>query len=181
MVPGKLSPAEETSLVTSLRARMKRRFGLKRDRRGVALIELIVSLIVIATASVGTTIAFFSAYGMLQQQRHRMRANEFLREETEYWQGRVHLISRLSEHERQQPRSWRDVIIDPRGPGAQDDVVGRIRRESIVAKNIIQTPQNPDYYEIPVVIQWEEPPLVPGDNPIPMEEKLVSYWIPANQ
>jgi len=171
--------------VTRLRARMKRSLRLRCDRRGVTLLELLVALVVIATATFGTTIAYFTAYGSLQEQRHRMRANDILRAEIEYWHGRIHAGHANyvfpTSFEMQQPTDWKKVTIDPRGPGTQDDIVGFVRRDPIGVFDDPETKQSPDYYIIAVVIRWVEPPRIPGGEPYEIFLHLESYWIEAVQ
>lgn len=164
--------------MTRLRARMMRRFRLRRDRAGFTLIELLVGMIVIATAAVGTTIAFYSAYGSLAEQRHRMRANDLLRAEMEKWTGRIHIASVFpGPRELQQPTQWEEVLIDPRGPGDADDIWGEVRRQAIVPVDEVDTPQNPDYYELSILIRWWEPAKVPGESAVQVTQELTSFWL----
>ena len=169
--------------MTRLRALMVKRFKLRRDRAGFTLIELLVGMIVIATAAVGTTIAFYSAYGSLAEQRHRMRANALLRDEMEKWTGRIHILSVFpNPRELQAPTAWEEVLIDPRGPGDGDDIWGEIRRQPIVAVNDpngLDTPQDPDYYELTILIRWWEPAKLPDESPVQITQQLRAFWLPS--
>ncbi|MBS1261366.1 MAG: hypothetical protein MAG453_00687 [Calditrichaeota bacterium] len=150
------------------------------SRPGVTLIELVVALVVIGTAAVGTTIAVFNAYGQLQRQRHRMTANEFLRAEVEYWQGRIH-IAMPTPAEMSSRGPERVVTIDERSPGnAHDDIIGVVRREPIEAHVLINTTNTLQYYwEIPVVINYTEPTWVFDGEEVDLEYRLVGYWLEA--
>lgn len=166
--------------MTRLRRRGSRSSLLRRNRRGVTLIELIVALVVIAVASVGTAIAFFNTWGYLYNQRLRMRANAELRQEVEYWQGRVHAA--FPTNNEMQATGWREVILDERGPGASDDVVAQIRREVIVPHvyaEVTSTEQSYVMYEIPVVIKYDQPTWALDEDPVEVQYTLVGYWLPA--
>ena len=167
--------------MTRLRARIIKPIRLQRNRRGLTLIEMLVALIVIATASVGTTIAFYTAYGSLQEQRHRMRANDLLRREIEVWQGRIHASGKIfpTTYEQQQPTDWEEVLLDGRGPGHEDDIYAEIRRESLEIINLRDTPQDPDYCVVNTVIRWWEPSRIPGEPPVQIEQSLYAFMLPS--
>lgn len=144
----------------------------------MTLIELLVGMIVIATAAVGTTIAFHSAYGSLGEQRRRMRANDLLRNEMEKWTGRIHITSVFpGERELQQATVWEEVLIDPRGPGDADDIWGEVRRQPIKKMDVEDSPQDPDFYEVSVLIRWWEPARTPDGSPVQITQELTSFWL----
>ena len=151
---------------------------LRRSRPGVTLIELVVALVVIATAAVGTTVAVFNAYGQLQRQRHRMTANQYLRQEVEYWQGRIH-SAMPSVPEMNTRSEKRLVIIDERNPGnTQDDIVGYVFREPLKAHILVSSSVTKQYYwEIPVVIEYTEPSWSFTGQPVDLQYRLVGYWL----
>lgn len=158
------------------RTRILRWVRFRRDRRGVTLIELMVGLLVIATAAVGASIAIFNAYGQLQRQRHRLIANHYLRNEVEYWQGRVH-SALPTEREISQPGPRRTVIIDPRDPSTtNDDITAEVRRGPLKPISMDYAEEY-FYWEIPVTITYTEPSWVVGGEDAIVSYTLVGYWL----
>lgn len=142
--------------------RLLKMLRLRRSRPGMLLIEVMVGLTVVAIASIGTGIAFSSAYDQLIRQRHHMSANRFLRAEAEHFMGRIHCD--LPDWTTLAARSTREVILDTRGPGTQDDLVAFVQRSPVkfhVRDNVpIANQSNPrayDFYEFTVTVSYPEP------------------------
>jgi len=151
------------------------KLSLKR-RKGMTLVELLIGLIVMSIAAVGTATAFWSSYGQLERQRHRMRANQLLRQYTEKYQGLVHCYPPTEIMANQYSR-WEDVVIDPKGPGDSDDVIGQIRRWPIGKETVENSAKAVDYNEVVVEIVY---PKNPRDHELYDNQvylKLVSYWL----
>jgi prepilin-type N-terminal cleavage/methylation domain-containing protein len=149
--------------------------SLKR-RKGMTLVELLVGLTVMSIAAVGTATGFWSAYGQLERQRHKMRANQLLRQYTEKYQGLIHTYPPTEIIANQYSR-WEQVIIDPRGPGSRDDIIGEIRRWPIGKEHVEGSNRLVDYNEIVVEIVY---PSNPRDHALYDDQvylKLVSYWL----
>ncbi len=151
--------------------------GKSGSRRGMTLIELVVGMMVVGTAAVGTTIAVFNAYGQLQRQRHRMVANQLMRAEIEYWQGRVHTA--FPTVHQMNNAITHPVVIDKRDPGDRyDDILGEVTREPIREHVLVATSTQLQYYwEIPVKIVYTEPTWVLGEPDVEVEYHLVGYWL----
>ncbi len=155
-------------------------FGLGKSRRGMTLVELIVGIIVVGTAAVGTSIAIFNSYGQLQRQRHRMMANQHLRAEIEYWQGRIH-IAMPTRDEMRNTMDPRPVLIDERDPTDEsDNLMGEIVRKPISHHDMVNTPTTEQrYWEIPVEITYTEPSWSIGVPDAEIKYSLVGYWLQA--
>ena len=153
--------------------------GRSGSRRGMTLIELVVGMVVVGTAAVGTSIAVFNAYGQLQRQRHRMIANQYMRAEIEYWQGRIHTAPPTVHQMNNAIRH--EVIIDEREPGDRyDDITGEVVRQPIRPHILVSTSSQLQYYwEIPVSIKYTEPSWVLSEPDVEVEYHLVGYWIEA--
>jgi prepilin-type N-terminal cleavage/methylation domain-containing protein len=153
--------------------------GRGKSRRGMTLIELVVGIVIVGTAAIGTSIAVFNAYGQLQRQRHRMIANQHMRAEIEFWQGRIHTAFPTTQQ--MNNAIERSVMIDERESGDRfDDITGTVRRQPIRTHTMVSTSTQLQYYwEIPVSIKYTEPTWVFGDSDVEVEYHLVGYWIEA--
>lgn len=154
--------------------------GAGKSRRGVTLIELIVGMIVVGTAAVGTSIAVFNAYGQLQRQRHRMIANQHLRAEIEYWQGRIHTAMPIRD-QMTNTTDGRLVLIDERDPSTDaDDIMGLVVRKPIGTHDMVNTTTSLQYFwEIPVSIKYTEPSWSTRTPDADIVYSLVGYWLEA--
>lgn len=152
--------------------------GVGKTRRGVTMVELIVGMIVVGTAAIGTTIAVFNAYGQLQRQRHRLIANQYLRSEVEFWQGRIH-TAMPSSHQMSNATAGHLVTIDERDPTTEaDDIIGKVVRKPIRTHIMVNTSTTIQYYwEIPVTIKYTESSWVLGQPDVDIEYSLIGYWL----
>ncbi len=149
-------------------------------RRGMTMIELVVGLVVVGTAAVGTSIAVFNAYGQLQRQRHRLIANQHLRAEVEYWQGRIHSAMPTAQQMNNAMEPF-TVLIDERDPTTDDDdLLAEVKRLPIRSHILVNTSTQLQYYwEIPVTIRYTETSWVLGDPDVELSYQLVGYWLEA--
>ena len=147
-----------------------------KHRRGMTLIELLVALIVMATAAVGTAVAFYTAHGQLQRQRHSMRVNQILREHAEQYQGTIH-ASLINIDFMTQYTRWHEYLVDSKGVGSRDDVYCRVRREPLEPVDLIETIDNPDYYMAHIILEY---PINPDDHVLydrTIRKSLTVYWL----
>jgi len=143
---------------------------LRRRRGGLSFIELATALLIIAVASLGTVKSFYIAHDELSRAKRRFRANQFLKQELEFWVARLHK-GNLSPQEYNLPSRERSVVIDYRGPGPRDNIVGHVRMVRITPYDDFDTAEDPDYWIVRVAIRYDEPRYVDGQK----EEYQVVY------
>jgi prepilin-type N-terminal cleavage/methylation domain-containing protein len=152
--------------------------GFGRHRKGMTLVELVIALAVISIAAVGTGIAFYASSAQLNRQRYRMRAQDELRVELEFWIGITHTYigSRLPEElkTRSQPREF--VLNE----NATNPITASIHREAYLQVMEVDNPDKLDHFQITVTIEYYEPPLLfsGGSGEIYNTYSLIGYWIP---
>lgn len=131
---------------------------LKSRRGGVTFVELMVGFLIVAITAVAVTSGFYVAHGTLIRERNKMRAVHLLKGELNYWVGRIHSSFPTLE-ERNGIRRRRVVIArDANGVAITGDLV----RHEIKVINNPDTKVEPDWWEIKVSIDYDEPPLEPS-------------------
>jgi hypothetical protein len=150
----------------------------QRELGGVDLIQFFVAVIIIGIAAATAAFSIFIGRGALDSEWRKKRALEIARDEVEYWSGMIYegvngvavpiTLKDISIE--------REVILDPRGEGDEDDIVCEVMREPLEL-NIIQPGTNDiENYLIKVHVIWQEP----SDNPnvtFPMDTVSLQAWM----
>ncbi len=128
-----------------------------KNRPGLTMIELLISLLIIAITSVAVMSGVATAYGWLLRERHKQTAVQYIKEEMEFWQARIH--SAMPPEHMFHNATPRDICIDDFGTaGTRDDLWGTVRLVSIERVDLPDTSTNPDWFELKVICEYEEPP-----------------------
>jgi len=143
-------------------ALMKHRAG------GLNFFELIIGTLIITVTSVAVASSFYSAYNHMTRQRWRMKANQLLKAEAEFWLGRVHsAFPSVYELQHPIPNPEGPFMLDPYRKGNQLDrgatgeggipcETGLLRIRPV---DKMDTLAKPDWFEIQVYARYTEPPL----------------------
>ena len=141
---------------------MKLGTHLKHRPGGLNFFELIISTLIISITSVAVASSFYTAYGELNRQRRSQRANQLLKAEAEYWMGRVH-STKLTAYEQSHriPNPNNPVLLDPVYTYTQHGKQIKAYLYMIDFKRVelFETKATPDWYEVRVAIEYNEPPL----------------------
>ena len=122
-----------------------------KDNGSIDFIQLIVGLIIIAIATIGTLSMMYDGWHGLTYQMQRRGAVSLARAEVEYWQGRIDCDSMLTSQEMSSnkliPKRWsldRDTECD-------------VFHSQIIPVDLIETGVGIDYYAFNVTTRWIEP------------------------
>jgi hypothetical protein len=142
------------------------------DEGGVDFIQLVVGLLIISIAAVGTLQALYYGYEQLDYQMRYRKAIAMARSQVEYIQARLHsdliesdfrdqyfLAGNMANPEKR--------LLDERAPesqpnGAYDDIYCKVKHRVIVKWDDPVT-RGFDYWKIQVFVEWNEPDE--GDHP----------------
>lgn len=139
--------------------------GLKKlrgDGGSIDLIQLVVGLLIISIASVGTLQSLVWGYSELDKQMRHRKAISIARSYMEYIQGRIHtdfdpanyndramLAGNLANPEKK--------LLDEATPGADwDDIYCEVSHGPIVAVDDPMTGVGTDYWKIRVFVKWSD-------------------------
>jgi len=132
----------------------------QQDEGSIDFIQLIVGLMIIAIAAVGTFQALFYGYEQLDYEMRYRKAISMARSYVEYWQGRIHtdfnpndratMVGNLGD-----PHVF---LLDERNPTiTYDDIYCEVAYGPIVPVDLETTGEGVDHYLISVIVSWWEP------------------------
>ncbi|MBL7073784.1 hypothetical protein ISS37_00910 [candidate division KSB1 bacterium] len=132
---------------------------LKSQHGGITFVEVVIAVVLIMIAAVAVTLSMSYGHAFLEREYRRKAALAILKQEMEYWQGRLN-TTEVSRRELQGSQRGQEVVIDERGPGSQDDVKGKLyygRIEQVDSPlNGPADPDEFDYYSLRIWIEWHE-------------------------
>jgi hypothetical protein len=130
------------------------------DDGGIDFIQVVVGLLIISIAAVGTLHAMYYGWQQLDQQMRYRKAVSLARSYMEYMQGRIHtdfepndiqFMSGNLTH----PLTWK---LDERDPYTTfDDIECQVSYGPIVQRDFPTTGDGVDQYEMQVHVTWFEP------------------------
>lgn len=134
----------------------------RRDEGSIDFIQMVVGLIIIAIAAVGTLQALYYGYEQLDFQIRHRKAIAIARSHIEYLQGRLHVD--LNEQNFQDLyliagnlTNPEEKLLDRRDPGLlTDDVMCKVMHSQIQKIDDPST-KGYDYWIIRVYVRWDEP------------------------
>ncbi|MDP8228081.1 MAG: hypothetical protein P9M15_01355 [Candidatus Electryoneaceae bacterium] len=128
------------------------------DEGGIDFIQLVISLLIVSIACVGTLQALYYGHEELDRQVRYRKALSITRSYVEYWQGRVHtdtprgreLVGNLNGNPV-------EVLLDQRKTGKDGKDINCFLRYALDQRTETQRGENLDYWVIQVLNTWEEP------------------------
>ena len=128
------------------------------DEGSIDFMQLIVGLLIIAIAAVGTFQALYYGYEQLDYQMRYRKAISLARSYVEYWQGRIHtdfdpkdqatrvgnLVNPL----------W--VTLDERTNSGYDDILCQLSYGPLEPVDMPATGQGIDHWKVRVYVKWWE-------------------------
>ena len=130
------------------------------DAGGVDFIQVVVGLMIISIAAVGTLQALYYGYEQLDYQMRYRKAVALGRAYVEYIQGRIHVELPTSGPEffagnLQSPNRW---VLDRRDPRSDlDDIFCAVSYGGLIRVDDPQTGVGVDLYQFVVNVKWWEP------------------------
>jgi hypothetical protein len=166
---------------------MKMEFNMKRlkhklmqDDGGIDFVQLIVGIMIISIATLGTFQSLFYGYDQLDYQMRYRKALSIARGQVEYWQGRIHTDFPNAANMNGNLGSPRVFSLENRDPTtSRDDIECEVAYSKIEA---IPNPENPadiDHWDIRVIVTWYEPGKSEDEGDAPNTIELYAPMVPA--
>ena len=133
-----------------------------RDEGSVDLIQLIVGLMIISIASVGTLKSLYWGYEQLDYQMRHRKAISIARSHVEYLQGRLHSDYNASKFQDEALRVGNIAnplikLLDERDPSIDyDNIYCEVSHDELKPFYHPET-KGLDYWKIKVFVRWNEP------------------------
>jgi|GEM_PF-1678240 len=136
------------------------------DDGSLDLIQLVIGMLIVAIAAVGSYQALFFGTTQLDAEMRYRKAISLARSYAEYWQGRVHIdFPQFDDPRRPQVIAGNltnriEVILDKRDPSTtEDDIWATIAYDRLIPVLRESNQAEILYWRIKVVIRWDEPTL----------------------
>ena len=137
----------------------------RQDDGSIDLMQLIVGMIIISVASIGTFQALFYGYEQLDYQMRYRKAISMARSYMEYWQGRVHTDIKFEDRAVMNGNLARPItlLLDERDPTSTYDNIycdvayGPIRPRVLNSEDEQAGTDASFFYDISVQVEWFEP------------------------
>jgi len=132
----------------------------QREEGGIDFVQLIVGLMIIAIAAVGTFQALIYGYEQLDYEMRYRKAVSVARSYMEYWQGRIHTDINLYDRQVLNGNLGRPevLLLDERDPTIDyDDVYCQVSYGPIDMVDLPTTGVGTDHFNLRVYVTWWEP------------------------
>jgi hypothetical protein len=142
---------------------------LRQDAGSIDFIQLVVGLLIVSVASIGTIDALLSGYEHLDYQMRFRKAISIARSYVEYWQGRIHTDAPSTTEMVGNLMNPKVFLLDERNPNTDfDDIYCEVRYSRIQAQDFLAEGEANNYGEvdddsggkfflISVNVSWYEP------------------------
>jgi hypothetical protein len=153
----------------------------RNDEGSIDFIQVVVGLLIISIASIGTLQALYYGYEQLDYQMRYKKAVSLARAYTEYIQGRIHVeLDKAGQPffagNFARPQSW---ILDRRDPSRlTDDIYCDVSYGQVAKIDDPATGEGYDFYRFVVKVSWIEPTEV-GTGAQPHEIELAATMVEA--
>jgi len=157
----------------------------RQDKGSIDFVQVVIGLMIISAASVGTLQALYYGYEQLDYEMRYRKAISIARTYVEEIQGRIHCNFDPNDPAEQQfqagnlasPIVWRLDVRKPRDidPSGFDDIFCYVSHGRLIPKDDPLTGTGVDHWRINVFLTWWEPgesPTVPP-NQISFEATMV--------
>lgn len=144
------------------------------DDGSIDFIQVVIGLMIVAIACVGTFQALAYGYDHLNQQMRYRKALSIARSYVEYWQGRIH--TDFDPNDRQTRAGnlaggGQTVLLDTGDPTTtSDDIYCNVAYGPLEAVDLQVTGVGIDYWKIRVYVNWDEYPA--GHNRPPRHSDI---------
>lgn len=137
----------------------------REDAGSIDFVQVIVGLMIVGIAAVGTFQALQFGNDQMNQQMRYRKAMSVARSYLEYWQGRVHIDPPTQDNELagnlnkgDQDPSVRRITLDEGDlTKDNDDVECYLRYGRITPVDLMETGEGDDYWRLRVKVSWYEP------------------------
>lgn len=149
------------------------------DEGGIDFVQVVVGLLIIGIAAVGTLQAMFYGYEQLDYQMRYRKAISIARSYVEYLQGRIHTDFNPGDAQFMAGNQARPetVLLDKRDPSTNyDDIYCDISYGRIDPIDDDQTGRGVDWYKIRVYLSWQEPSIEPDQK---LDQTTHQIWFDA--
>jgi hypothetical protein len=142
---------------------------LRQDAGSIDFIQLVVGLLIISVASIGTIDALLSGYEQLDYQMRFRKAVSIARSYVEYWQGRIHTDPPSTSEMAGNLQRPEVFLLDERNPNTDfDDIYCEVRYSRIQGESFLSEGEDDQYgdledessgkfFLISVNVTWYEP------------------------
>lgn len=133
------------------------------DEGSIDFVQIVVGLLIIGIAAIGTIDGFHQGYGWLDFQNRHTKAVSIGRSYMEYLQGRVHTDfdpgsfedNQLMRGNLRQPII---VLLDGRDPdNPNDQVFCNVYHGPFLDEDVPETGEGVDFWRLRVWVEWNEP------------------------
>jgi len=132
----------------------------QRDEGSIDMVQLVVGLMIIGIAAVGTFQALFYGYEQLDAQMRYRKAISMARSYVELWQGRIHTDFDVNNRSIRNGNLGRPAVylLDIRDPMTDfDDVYCQLSYGPLEPVDLPTTGVGVDHWKIRVFCKWWEP------------------------
>jgi len=133
------------------------------DDGSIDFVQVVVGLIIVGIAAIGTIDGFHQGYGWLDYQNRHTKAVSIARSYMEYLQGRIHTDFQPTRFEdvrmlQGNQRAPLEVLLDSRDPSDfNDNVMCKVYHGPLLPVDRPETGAGIDYWRIRVWVEWNEP------------------------
>lgn len=136
------------------------------DEGSLDMIQLVIGMLIVAIAAVGSYQALFFGTTQLDAEMRYRKAIALARSYAEYWQGRIHIdFPQFDDPRRPHTIAGNltdriTVVLDKRDPSTtEDDVNATIAYRRLEEVYRESNPSEILYWRIRVIVRWEEPTI----------------------
>lgn len=155
--------------------------SLRGDAGGIDFVQVVVGLLIIGIACVGTLQALVTGYDQLNFQMRYRKALALGRAYMEYWQGRIHSDfdpNNMVDRAGNLGNPLRKLLDEGDPTTDTDDVFCEVSYGPLIPIDQPETGLGVDYWEIRVYVKWWEP--YQSKRSIPYEIALFGTSVPAS-
>ncbi len=131
----------------------------QRDEGSIDFVQLVIGLLIISIAAVGTFQALIYGYEQLDYEMRHRKAVSIARSHVEYWQGRIHTDMPTSRQEANgnlnRPNQF---LLDERDPNTDiDNIDCWVSYGPLEPIDLPTTGDGVDHFKVRVYVSWWEP------------------------
>ena len=152
---------------------------LMKEDGSIDFVQLIVGLMIISIATIGTFESLFYGYEQLDFQMRYRKALSIARGQVEYWQGRIHTDFPSGVEMAGSLRDPKVMLLDERDPTTGRDNIDCEVAHNPLVERFQNEAQTISYWEIQVIVTWYEPGKSEDDGNSPNKIVLLAPMVPS--